>query len=83
MKRTTHANKRIQQRAIPNFMLEIIQLYGDATYQKGGSEVIGLSKSMVEQLRKDVRRVDRQFDHLMDTYMVIQDEVIITAGHRR
>ncbi|RTE67325.1 hypothetical protein EH243_03745 [Amphritea opalescens] len=80
---TKHAEKRLQQRAIPEEMLLFISLYGEEVAQKGGSHEHRLTKRAVKALRKDLKKVLQHLDSLSNTYVIEGTEgKIITAGHK-
>ena len=80
---TKHAEKRLQQRAIPKEMLHFISLYGEEVTQKGGCHELRLPKRAIKALRKDLKKVLQHLDSLSNTY-VIEGAAgeVITAGHK-
>lgn len=80
---TKHAEKRLQQRGIPEEMLLFISLYGEEISQKGGSHEHRLTKQAVKTLRKDLKKVLKHLDSLSNTYFIEGAAgKIITAGHK-
>lgn len=80
---TKHAEKRLQQRSIPEIMLQIMLSYGEEVPQKGGTCMVRISRRRRAAIRKDLKRALDHFDSLCDGYMVVsEDDKVITAGHQ-
>lgn len=79
-----HARRRMQQRAIPSLMLEIVFTYGREELQDGAS-VVYLDRRARERAKRDIKDLLARFDKLEDTYLVAANDTgsIVTAGHRR
>lgn len=74
-----HARKRMQQRAIPSEWLWLLNLCGESSPQKGGTQVLRLSKAITTKLRA----VLKQLDHLENVYVVVgEDGHVITTAHQ-
>ena len=82
MRVTKHANKRMQQRALPELWIQLLHRFGDVKEQKGGAQEIYLSSRARKQLRRELKKVTRQFDHLQHAYLIEQGNAVITAGHK-
>jgi hypothetical protein len=65
--RTRHAQKRIQQRGINDFMVRLVLEFGKFQYQKGGSSVVEIGK-------KDIAKLRRAVDKVQDVRVVLGDE---------
>ena len=48
---TQHAQKRKQQRGITDNIISLIEVFGESKYQKGGSEVLYISKKRQKDLQ--------------------------------
>lgn len=82
--RTHHAEIRCAQRAIPEFHLELLRFFGEATEQKSGSYILSFSSEAQIYLRELLAYEVSHWDKLKSTYAVLSDSgVIITAGHLR
>ncbi len=80
---TTHAERRLQQRSIPPFLLELLLQFG-ARVQQNGSECISLDKASRRELKRFVGdRIYRRIEDLLDVYAIVsRDGFVITAGYR-
>lgn len=83
---TKHAEVRIQQRCIPDLILELLIQYGEIEHQHGGTEMIYFKKKNFEKARKHVEKMLKEMDKLRNAYLVrtIQEEdqsLIITSGY--
>ena len=78
-----HAKHRMQQRAIPPLMVDLLYRYGREQQQRG-STVIFFDKRSRERARKALEDMTRRFDKLSDAYLVEADDSgqTITVGHR-
>ena len=83
MSLTAHAERRLQQRAIPEVVLEWLLHFGTPV-QQDGSEVYCLDKASRRRLQRHLgRRLYRRVEDLLDVYVVVsRDGTVITAGHR-
>lgn len=69
----------MQQRAIPPEWLWLLSLWGESTPQKGGTQVMRISKTTSAKLRA----VLKQMDHLENVYVVMGDDGhVITTAHQ-
>jgi hypothetical protein len=78
---TNHAEKRMQQRAIPELAIELLQIYG-CTEHSNGSNIRYFDKRTRQQATRAVKVLARDLDRLGDMYFVESDGLVITAGHR-
>ena len=82
---TKHAEIRIQQRCIPELILELLLQYGEIEKQHAGTELIYFKPRNFNKARKHVEKMLREFDQLKDTYLVKTnkegDYLVITAGY--
>ena len=53
---TEHAARRMQQRAINETVLRLIETFGEARYQKGGAEIMEIRDDDLKQLRQAIDR---------------------------
>ena len=83
---TKHAQKRTQQRAIPDMAVKVIRHYGKRRYHKG-AEVYCIDKkarALLEQYlqtymsKQEYRKIVKH----LDCYIVVSDGDVITVAHR-
>ena len=83
MKYTHHAEIRAQQRGIPPLIVEWLQDYGRKEYAGKGTRKIFFDKNSRKILAKKMgKSVVDSLGHLMNIYLVEEDNQIITVGHR-
>ena len=81
---TDHARTRLQQRGIPEMILETLLDFGHEEFDHRGSAVIYLDQHSRKQLRRFLgeESYKRMSSHL-DTYAVVaRDGTVVTVGHR-
>lgn len=83
MTMTLHANHRAQQRAIPPLIIDWLDEYGARAHSANGTTICYFNKKSRRSLERAVGRgiVDR-LSSLLDAYMVVDGESVITVGHR-
>ncbi len=82
---TRHASRRIQQRAIPVFILDLLERFG-AEQRQGKSDHIFFDKCSVRRLKQHFggSRGLRIIEPWLNIYVVMGDDgSVITVGHRR
>ena len=57
IKYTLHASKRMQQRAISDVQIRLIEFFGDYKYQKGGYYCAYLPDKIINDLRKSLNKI--------------------------
>jgi hypothetical protein len=78
---TRHAETRVQQRAIPQFVVELLERFGRET-RSGGADLLFFDKAAQKRLRRHLGRSFRSFEYL-DIYAVANDQGrYVTVGHR-
>lgn len=78
-----HAKKRCAQRAIPEFHIQLLKLFGDCVEQKGGSSVLELSNDNRVWLRQQLADALAHWDQRQAVYAVFgENGCVITTGHR-
>jgi hypothetical protein len=83
MKLSNHAVKRMQQRAIPPIIVDLLQRYGETRYQRGSTVLYFNRKGhhkAAEELREALARIDKH----RDAYLVEANDSnsILTVGYR-
>lgn len=83
---TKHAQRRLQQRGIPDMAVRLICKYGKRSYSNGG-ESYCINKKSHLRLEKDLkeRLNDREYRKIikhLDCYVIISGEEILTVAHR-
>lgn len=78
-----HANTRLQQRAIPPIMLDLLFDYGKFEYDHHGAEVYYFDKAGKERARAALQqKKSTQIDHCLNIYLVMSsDGNVVTVGH--
>lgn len=83
MKLTKHARTRLQQRAIPPLIIEWLCKYGCRLKGMNGTTVCFFDRESRRSLAAEVGQVVvRRLADLMDTYLVMSGDSIVTIGHR-
>ena len=83
MNMTKHAIARQQQRAIPPLIIDWLCQFGCRITGMNGTTVIYFDKDSRRTLCSEVGHiVVRRLSDMMDAYVVMTDERIITVGHR-
>ncbi|MCG5525887.1 hypothetical protein LRB11_13245 [Ectothiorhodospira haloalkaliphila] len=73
---TRHSTRRMQQRAINQTVLRLIETFGEARYQKGGAEILEIPDAELKQLRDAIERVGKV------CVVKGQHDRVITVMHR-
>ena len=81
---TDHARARLQQRGIPEPILEYLLAYGSTIHDHRGGELVFFDHHAREQLRRTQgAEAFKKLEPKLDTYAVIADDgVVLTVGHR-
>ena len=84
MSLTHHASVRLQQRAIPPFMVELLERFG-TTMRCDGAERLFFDKAARKRLERHLggHRSLRHVEPWLNVYVVIGDNGrLVTVGHR-
>jgi hypothetical protein len=73
---TKHASARMQQRAITDLQIRLIEVFGVGFFQKGGTEKLHINKEMLDRLRRAIDKLENV------TLIVDEAGKIITAMHQ-
>ncbi|MEH6452978.1 MAG: DUF4258 domain-containing protein [Psychromonas sp.] len=79
---TTHAQLRMQQRAISEVTVETLLDFGEVEFHHG-CEIYSLRKALCRKLMRLKLIPKSFFEKSNGTYVVMKDDLVITAGHRR
>lgn len=83
MNMTRHAMVRQQQRAIPPLIIDWLCKFGCRITGMNGTTVIYFDKDSRRSLCSEAgHTVIRRLDDMMDAYLVMTNDKIITVGHR-
>jgi hypothetical protein len=83
MNMTKHARTRSQQRAIPPLIIEWLCKYGRRLKGMNGTTVCFFDRESRRYLASEVGHVVvRRLSDMMDTYLVLSGDSIVTLGHR-
>ena len=55
---TKHADKRKQQRAISDLQVQLIEMFGEELYQKGGTGKLYVRRKVIDELRHAVDKLE-------------------------
>jgi hypothetical protein len=83
---TKHTEVRIQQRCIPELVLDLLLQYGEVEHQHGGTDLVYFKSKNFTKARKHLENMLKEFDKMKDTYLVRsiqndEDNIIITSGY--
>ncbi len=80
---SNHAKQRMQQRAIPPLMVDLLYRYGKEQRQYG-STVLFFDKKSRKHVRKALEEVIKRFDKLSNVYLIEAGDssTTVTVGHR-
>ncbi len=80
---TKHALERAQQRCIPPLIIHWLCQYGSRKRNNNGSIICYFDRKSVHLVASDVGQiVIRRLSGLMNAYLVIAGDQILTVGHR-
>lgn len=83
MNMTKHAQTRLQQRAIPPLIIDWLCNYGCRLEGLNGTTICFFDKESRRSLSSEFGQVVvRRLSDLMDSYLVLSGDNIITIGHR-
>ena len=83
MNMTKHAQARLQQRAIPPLIVDWLCKYGCRFQGFNGTTVCFFDKQSRRYLASEVGHVVvRRLADMMDAYLVLSGDSIVTVGHR-
>jgi hypothetical protein len=81
---TRHAQARLQQRAIPPLVVELLERVGSAT-RADGADILFFDKAARKRLRRHLggERSLKPVERWLNVYVVVADGgPVVTAGHR-
>ncbi|MEH2565226.1 hypothetical protein [Bradyrhizobium sp. AZCC 2289] len=81
---TTHAQTRLQQRAIPPMVVDLLMQFG-SPFRCGGAERLMFDKSAVKRLRRHLggHRGLKVVERWLNVYAVVGDNGnLVTAAHK-
>ena len=83
MNMTSHARTRQSQRAVPPLIVDWLDRYGTREADGRGAEIVYFNKQSKRTLERDAgKRVVDLLGLYFDAYLVVEDEKVITVGHR-
>lgn len=78
-----HALARLKQRAISPLIVDWLLDFGATKHDKHGAEIRFFDKPSKRKLRRSVgRKVVDMLSKQLSTYLVVQDDCVITVGYR-
>jgi len=83
MNMTRHAQARSRQRAIPPLIIDWLCKYGSRLQGMNGTTICFFDRESRRSLASEVGQVIvRRLSDMMDTYVVLSGDTIVTVGHR-
>jgi hypothetical protein len=81
---TNHAQTRLQQRGIPEIIVDSLLEYGREIHDHRGATILYFDKHVRQLLRDSLSHQSlRNLESHLDTYAVLdRDGAVITVGHR-
>ena len=81
---TDHARARLQQRGIPEPVLECLLTYGRKVHDHMGGELVFFDHNSRNRLRRmQGEAAFKKLEAKLDAYAVVADDgVVLTVGHR-
>jgi hypothetical protein len=73
---TVHVDKRMQQRAVNQTQIELIEMFGDYKYQKGGSYYAFIPEKVLSELRHALDKINNV------RAIYDGDDTLITVMHK-
>jgi len=82
--KSIHSKKRIQQRGIPPFTIDLLMKYGDSKYTGKGGIIRFFDKKSKKRMVRDLgRQIINQLSKHLNYYLIhTKSNVLITAGRR-
>lgn len=80
---TQHARKRIQQRAIPQVVIDLLLDFGVVEHRNKGLEILYFNKKGRHAARSSMKNSGlTQLDHCLNAFMLESSEgLVVTVGH--
>lgn len=79
---TTHARRRMDQRAIPADFVELLGCFGVEIDSRHGADKLALPRREAKHVRRRLEALLQRWDHLVDAYAVVSpSDVLITTAH--
>jgi hypothetical protein len=76
MNLTSHAQRRVQQRGVSSLQLELIHVFGDDHYQKGGETLCYINERKLIQLRNAIDKLENV------AFVKGAEEKLVTVMHK-
>ena len=82
MKMTGHAEQRVEQRAIPGVIIDLILDFGAIEYHKG-REKMWLDKRGLREARRYLGKPHQTYSRLLrDAYLIVEDGHVVTVARK-
>jgi hypothetical protein len=79
---TTHARKRMDQRAIPADFVDLLGCFGVELHTCHGAGKLALPRREAKHVRRRLEALLQRWDHLVDAYAVVSHaDILITTAH--
>ena len=78
-----HGNDRLQQRAIPPFVLDLLLNFGQTQHDHQGCELVYFGKSGLRRVSRHLGpQIAGHLGHYRSAYAIVAGGRIVTAGYR-
>lgn len=79
-----HARVRMQQRGIPEHVVDNIVNYGSTRKVQGGAVARFMNHKAMKQVREMLsKREQLELDRHKSVYVIVESDRVITVGHRK
>lgn len=79
---TKHAATRQQQRGIPQLLLDLLMDFGSRAPAGRGASMLFFDKRAKKRLSSYAGSVADAFKEHLNVYAIVENETVITTGHR-
>ena len=78
-----HAAARLQQRGIPNYVVDTLINFGKVNHDHHGAEILTFPKAVRQKLRHMLPKSKYiALEPHFDCYAVLSEGILVTVGHR-
>lgn len=79
---TEHAQIRMEQRAIPKLLIDLLMIKGASSHAGGDTKKYFFDYKTQKRLFKELQAMTRHWDSLCNCYLIAgEDDAVITAAH--
>jgi len=78
-----HFQKRMQQRAIPSYVVELLLRYGSREQATSHASIVYFDKKGRGKLAEEMNSgTYKKVEKKLAVYLIIRDDLLVTAGYR-